>query len=202
MDPDVLNEDDPEASRVMECDIYVTTWIGTKEALRPPVDLVGVLDVDMLIRRPDFRAAETAYQALAEMSEWAGPASSGGRLVLQCSDPGHHAVQAIVRADHDYFVERELETRSELGYPPFAELLKVTATGPAMDESLSAASELARSMGARVLGPISVKDRGASDERRQILVKADDAGAVALKLRDILIGAPRGTRVSVDVDPR
>lgn len=206
MDPDVLAARDDPAGAVSEppeeCDIYVTTWVGTKEALRPPVSLVGVLDADILIRRPNFRAAEAAYQALAEMSEWAGPAVAGGRLVVQCSDPGHHAVQAIVRADHDYFVERELELRSELGYPPFSELIKVTAFGPAAETLIEGSASAARGAGAIVLGPISVREPHVPEEARQVLLKCEDARAVAGELRDILVGAPKGSRLRIDVDPR
>jgi primosomal protein N' (replication factor Y) len=203
MDPDVLAAREEGASP-QDCDIYVTTWIGTKESLRPAVSLVGVLDADGLIRRPNFRAAESAYHALAEMSEWAGPARNGGRLIVQCSDPAHHSIQSVVRADHDYFVERELELREELAYPPFSELIKVTASGPAADDLMIAAAAAARSSGARVLGPVPVRVYGKDGpvDSRQILLKCDDARPVAGGLRDILVGAPRGTRLSIDVDPR
>jgi primosomal protein N' (replication factor Y) len=205
MDPDVLSARDDaagESAPPEECDIYVTTWVGTKEALRPPVSLVGVLDADVLIRRPNFRAAEAAYHALAEMSEWAGPASAGGRLVIQCTDPGHHAVQAIVRADHDYFVERELALRSELGYPPYSELIKATAVGPAADDLIDRSAAAGRAAGATVLGPITVREPHVEGDARQVLLKCPEARAVAGELRDILVGAPKGSRLRIDVDPR
>jgi primosomal protein N' (replication factor Y) len=200
MDPDVLAARETGEAPGEVPDIYVTTWIGTKPALRPRVSLVGVLDADAFIRRPDFRSAENAYQALAEMAEWAGPASEGGRLLVQCSEPGHHAVQAVVRADHDFFVERELESRRELGYPPFAELVKVTSSGPGAEERMSAAIEIARSLKARVLGPISAGP-GEEPDAREILIKCADATPVAEGLRDLLAKAPGG-HLKVDVDPR
>jgi primosomal protein N' (replication factor Y) len=163
---------------------------------------VGVLDADVLIRRPNFRAAEAAYHALAEMSEWAGPANAGGRLVIQCTDPAHHAVQAIVRADHDYFVEHELALRMELGYPPYSELIKATAVGPAAEDLIERSAGAARSAGATVLGPITVREPHVEGEARQVLLKCSDARAVAAELRDILVGAPKGSRLRIDVDPR
>ena len=178
-------------------DIYVTTWIGTKPAIRPEVSLVGVLDADTLIRRPEFRSAENAYHALAAMAEWAGPAGTGGRLVLQSSEPGHHAVQAVVRADYSYFLERELEFRAELGYPPFAELVRVRAA-PEKPEALQAAIEVARAAGGRVLGPAPAPRGGRNAQ--EILIKCDDAEAVSGQLRDV-VAASSGA-LSVDVDPR
>lgn len=201
VDPDSLAEGelpDPDAQ------IYVTTWIGTKEALRPDVRLVGVLDADSLIRRPDFRSAETAYQALWEMAGWAGPADGGGRLLVQTADPAHHAVQAVVRADHTFFADRELESRRELGYPPFSELVRVRAMGDAREGWIGRAASAATEAGARVMGPITTRIQGGAIpvEAREILVKCPDAQAVAERLRDILASTPAGVRLQVDVDPR
>ena len=196
MDPAVLAGGAPDGEGA---DIYVTTWVGTKPVLRPDVTLVAVLDGDALLRKPDFRAAESAYQAFAAMAEWAGPAAAGGRLVLQCSEAGHHAVQAVVRADHDYFVERELELRRELSYPPFAELVKVTASGNDGASTIAGAAEKARAAGGRVLGPIALRRSG--DDEHELLVKCPDATAVAEALRELLARVPPGV-LKVDVDPR
>ena len=189
--------------------IYVTTWFGTKPELRPPVDLVGVLDADAHTRRLDFRAAEQAYQALSEMAQWAGPAEAGGRLVIQSDDPNHHAIQAVVRGDYSFFLTRELEHRRELSYPPFTELVKVSSTGPAAPDLIDSAADVARQHSARVLGPIEApfpqggRDaRGHSEKGLQLLLKCPSAQTVALGLRDILPRVPRGTRLRVDVDPR
>ena len=189
--------------------IYVTTWFGTKTELRPPVSLVGILDADALTRRVDFRAAEHAHQALAEMSQWAGPAASGGRLVIQSDDPNHHAIQAVVRGDYSFFLTRELEFRRELAYPPFTELVKVSALGPSASRLIESAAEVARKQRARVLGPIEAPyPQGGRDSRSvgemglQLLLKCPSAQTVALGLRDILPRVPRGTRLRVDVDPR
>ena len=189
--------------------IYVTTWFGTKPELRPPVALVGVVDADAFTRRPDFRAAEQAHQVFAEMAEWAGPASDGGRLLLQTTEPGHHSIQAVARADYDFFLQRELVLRKELSYPPFTELIKVAATGERQREVIDEAAAVARSHGARVLGPISApfptggRDRSdGGTDGLQLLLKCPAAQPVAAGLRDILPRVPRDTRLRVDVDPR
>lgn len=200
MDPDVLAKGDPDPHA--KPDIYVTTWVGTKPAIRPDVSLVGVLDADALLRRPDWRAAEDGYQALAAMAEWAGPAAAGGRLVLQTKEPAHHAIQAVSRGDYAFFLRRELEARRELSYPPFSELVKLSARGPRAKELIDEANAVCRAAGARVLGPISVRPPGSDEEELQTLVKCRDALAVAPGLRGILARAPAGSRLRVDVDPR
>jgi primosomal protein N' (replication factor Y) (superfamily II helicase) len=199
MDPEVL---DGRAGKpdIENADIYVTTWVGTKPALRPDVSLVGVLDADALIRRPDFRSGERAFQALAEMSEWAGPASDGGRLMIQTAEPRHHAVQAIVRADYRFFLEREVKLRQELDYPPFSELIKISVHGSDQRDTLDRLVAVCREANARVLGPITVRGRG--EINLQVLCKCRDAGTVAAALRPHIAALPSSSRVAVDVDPR
>jgi hypothetical protein len=53
-----------------------------------------------------------------------------------------------------------------------------------------------RKAGERVLGPVAAEDG------LEALVKTSDGGAVAQRLRLMLPGVPRGTRLRVDVDPR
>lgn len=200
VDPEVLAGARPDELDLDNADVYVTTWIGTKPVLRPEVTTVVVLDADALIRRPDFRSAERAFQALAEMAEWAGPAHSGGRLMIQTAEPAHPAVQAVARADYGFFLDRELDERRELGYPPFAELVKVTAAGENADRAIAGAIEVCRGVGAKVLGPITVAS--ARRNSRQILVKHGRALEVADALREMVSAhsVPKG--MQIDVDPR
>jgi primosomal protein N' len=190
MDPEVLAAGELRAE---PSDIYVTTWIGTKPEIRPEARLVAILDADALIRRPGFRAAELGFQALGEMARWAGPAAAGGRLVIQTSEPTHHAVQAIVRGDPRFFLEREIELRRDLRYPPFAELVRVW--GPADQVDLAAVET--RAGGALVLGPIDV-DGG---PEREFLAKTPDAQALMERLRPLLASSRAGN-LRIDTDPR
>jgi primosomal protein N' (replication factor Y) len=201
LDPAALESWDAADRRraTAEAGIYVTTWVGTKASLRPDVSLVGVLDADWIVRRPDFRAAERAHQALVEMAGWAGPASAGGRLVVQTREPSHHSVQAVVRGDYRFFLERELELRRELSYPPYSELVEATAIGPRADGLLEQVRDAASSKGARVLGPVPVLTGG--ERGRRLLIKCEDALEVARALRSILPAVPSGSRLRVDVDP-
>ena len=196
VDPDVLGRTGPA---VLDGDIYLTTWIGAKEILRPEVSLVGVLSIDPMIRRPDFRAAERAYRVLAEMSEWAG---AGGRLVVQTGEPTHHAVQAVVRGDHGFFVTREIEHRRELKYPPFSELIKVTVAGDGGAVVIEEIVRIARGTGASVLGPIPVPLSDFGEDVLEVLIKSADAMTIADALRPTAESVPAKIRLRIDVDPR
>jgi primosomal protein N' (replication factor Y) len=113
--------------------------------------------------------------------------------MIQTSEPGHHAIQAIVRGDPRFFLEREIELRRELGYPPFAELVKLA--GP--EVSVRSASDAAREGGATVLGPIEIPSRN----EHESLVKTADAQALVRSLRPLL-GSREAAGLRVDPDPR
>jgi primosomal protein N' (replication factor Y) len=122
-------------------------------------------------------------------------------LVIQTAEPNHHALQALVRADYSYFLTRELEQRKELTYPPYVEIVKVSIDGAGASEVVEQVRAEVSAAGDRVLGPIEV----ARDNRTpslQLLIKTSSAAEVAATLRVILEGVPKGTRMSVDVDPR
>ncbi len=197
MDPESV-EDSATAARA--ADIYVTTWIGTKAALRPEVSFVGVIDADALIRKPNFRAAEHAFHALSEMAEWAGPAAEGGRLVIQSRESNHYVLQAIVRADYRFFLRHEMEQRKDLRYPPFSELVKVTASGGDAEGVLQQIEADARALSASVLGPITMRSAGRTAQ--QLLVKSRNAQELAEAMRPLASNAPRDLRLSFDIDPR
>lgn len=205
VDPNVLEAGEALDPKIAEADIYVTTWIGTKPEIRPDVKLVGVLDADWLIRRPDLRAAERGYHALAAMAAWAGASQNGGRLVVQTVEPNHHSIQAVVRGDHGFFCDREAEQRRELGYPPFSELVKVRAEG---DEARQTLEEVRAGLTGEdlLLGPIEVSlptpARPDAPKALEVLIKTQDAQRVASMLRVILPRVKPGTRLRVDVDPR
>jgi primosomal protein N' (replication factor Y) len=192
MDPDTLAS---QGVPLEPPDVYVTTWIGTKPEIRPDVRLVAVLDADAMIRRPDLRAAERGFHDLSELARWAGPASAGGRLLIQTGEPNHPAIQAVVRGEPRFFLEREIEARRDPPYPPFTELLRVS--GPSA--AVQAAAVRAREEGAMVLGPVAA--RGMDPEEREFLAKARDSGALAASLRP-LFASSEGAGLRIDADPR
>ncbi|HZD37991.1 MAG TPA: hypothetical protein VE664_05055, partial [Actinomycetes bacterium] len=128
---------------------------------------------------------------------WCGARDGRGRLVLQTSEPGHHAVQALVRWDPAFFWRHELPRRVELGFPPARRLLLLEGAEP--DEAEAARALLARALGpkAELLGPAAM-GRG-----WRIIAKVEDAEAAARALRPALAEASRagGLRMSVDVEP-
>jgi primosomal protein N' (replication factor Y) (superfamily II helicase) len=112
-----------------EVDILLGTQMIAKGLDFPNVTLVGVVDADVGINLPDFRASERCFQLLSQVGGRAGRGPKGGRVLIQTRVPQHHAVRCAV--DHDYrrFVEQELKGRAAPPYPPNVRLANIVFSG-------------------------------------------------------------------------
>jgi len=179
--------------------VIVGTVAGVKD--HPPLTgcrTVVVVGADTALGQAEVRAAEDAYRTWSRAAAWCGPGrASAGRLVLQTRHGGHHAVQALVRWDPEFFWRHELPRRVELRFPPARRL--VLAEGQVPEEAAAARAALASALGpkAELLGPAAM-GRG-----WRIIAKVEDAEWAARALRPVLAEASRtgGPRMSVDVEP-
>ena len=178
--------------------VVVGTVAGVKD--HPPLTgcrTVVVVGADTALGQAEIRSAEEAYRTWSRAAAWCGPRSGAGRLVLQTRHGGHHAVQALVRWDPEFFWRHELPRRVELGFPPARRLVLVE--GPDPGEASAALAALAAALGPKVelLGPAEM-GRG-----WRIIAKVEDAESAARALRPLLVEASRtgSLRLSVDVEP-
>jgi primosomal protein N' (replication factor Y) len=119
-----------------ETSILVGTQMIAKGHDLPNVTLVGVVDCDVGIHMPDFRASERAFQLLTQVAGRAGRGQKAGRVILQTRSAGHLAIRKTVEGDFIGFAKTELGQRQKLNYPPFSKLLRIVASG-AEQETLS-----------------------------------------------------------------
>jgi primosomal protein N' (replication factor Y) len=123
------------------------------------VTLVGVVGADSALGLPDFRAAERVFQLLTQVSGRAGRGELPGRVLVQTYHPEHYAIQCAATHDYTGFVDRELEFRRWMHYPPSSVLANVIVQGRTLEEAAALAATLGRWFGStrldkvRVLGP-------------------------------------------------
>ena len=110
-------------------DILLGTQMIAKGLDFPNVTLVGVVNADVAMNLPDFRASERTFQLLTQVAGRAGRGPRGGRVLIQTALPQHYTIRAAVDHDYDAFAERELRERAEPGYPPHARLANVVVSG-------------------------------------------------------------------------
>jgi len=116
---------------------------------------VVLLDTWLLLGRDALRAAE---EALRRWSNAVGLVRLGGRA-LAVGDPGHRALQALVRWDQSGFARREAAERHDARLPPSTRLATVTGEPGAVDDALTL---LVLPQHVEVLGPVPA---GPGEER-------------------------------------
>jgi len=194
-----------------EWDVLIGTQLLLDERV-PSVGVIGVVQADASLNRPDFRAAERTYHQLLDVTAFAKGALDGGRVIIQTYLPSHHAIQAVARRDASLFLADELHHRTALGYPPSVSLVVLHCSG--FNEKLvhEAATGWVKKLAEQggdltILGPIPPplpKLRGRY--RRQILVKARDRAAGIRAVRTTVSAQEahypaRSVKFDVDVDP-
>ena len=118
-----------------EIDILLGTQMIAKGLDFPNVTLVGVVDADVGINLPDFRASERSFQLLSQVSGRAGRGEKGGRVLIQTRLPNHHAVRYAVSHDYASFVGEEMQGRRDPPYPPNVRLANIVFSGSIEDST-------------------------------------------------------------------
>ena len=192
--------------------VLVGTQLVAKGHDVPGVRLAAVLDADVALAVPDFRAEERAFALLTQLSGRPGrPGDERGRVIIQTWDPGLRVVELAARHAVPEFLEGELARREALGYPPFRRLVRVLVAAPGAVVAQQAAAALLAAaepalVGDDLLGPAPlVRLRGR--DRAHLLVKTGDARRAAAVfrglLRDLAADLRRADATAVvDVDPQ
>lgn len=200
------------AVRRGDIDVLVGTQMIAKGLDFPNVTLVGVVSADTGLFMPDFRAAERCFQILAQVSGRAGRGEREGLVAIQTLCPEAEPIARAAALDYEGFVEAEFAARRELGYPPYARLIRIIAESAdaklAGDRLGSVARELRRRgevAGFQVLGPAPAPlARVRGRFRRHLLLKCPSEAALD-EARRALSGleseSGRRLRFLVDVDP-
>jgi primosomal protein N' (replication factor Y) len=124
-----------------EVDVLLGTQMIAKGLDFPNVTLVGVIDADVGINLPDFRASERTFQLLSQVAGRAGRGPKGGLVIIQTRVPTHHAVRCALTHDYAGFVAEELPGRIDPPYPPTVRLANVVLSG--QDQAATVAFALA-----------------------------------------------------------
>jgi primosomal protein N' (replication factor Y) len=198
-----------------EVDVLLGTQMIAKGLDFPNVTLVGVVDADVGINLPDFRASERSFQLLSQVAGRAGRGPKGGQVIIQTRVPTHHAVRYALSHDYHSFVREELEGRERPIYPPFIRIANVVFSGTTeaatAQLALSAAAWLDRLVRQfqgelQIVGPAPCAvDRIKRRWRWHLLLKASNASELTKVARYFAerFPVPKGSdlRATFDRDP-
>jgi primosomal protein N' (replication factor Y) len=191
-------------------DVLVGTQMIGKGLDFPNVTLVGLVDADLSMHIPDFRANERTFQLLVQVAGRAGRGDMAGEVVVQSFTPQAEAIQFARHADYAGFADAELAVRRQFGYPPQRHLIRHLLRGSNPDKlkffSEQWAKRVGEGLGGRleVRGPAPAPIEKIRDEYRwQLWYFTDSITKVIGDLSSLLHGFkwPDDITQMLDVDP-
>ena len=177
-----------------EVDILIGTQMITKGWDLPNVRLVGIVSADAMLNYPDYRANERAYQLITQIAGRTGRGEHTGKVIIQTYTPDNPIFKSIMAHDYTLFYKTELEVRQELGYPPFANLVKLLYNNESQTKAEAEAARVAGLLSDyRIIGPSpAFIPRLNGKYRYQILVKDNPTKIIAEITNDNWL---------IDIDP-
>ena len=106
-------------------DIMIGTQMIAKGLHFPNVTLVGVINGDLILSFPDFRASEKTFQLITQVAGRAGRGDKSGKVIIQTYQPENYVMENIKNSDYDKFYEKEIGMRDILEYPPFSKTINI-----------------------------------------------------------------------------
>jgi primosomal protein N' (replication factor Y) len=186
----------PVRAHVEAAPAIVVATPGAEPVAAEGYAAVVLLDTWLALGVEHLRADE---EALRRWSNAVGLLRPGGR-VIAVGDPGHPALQALVRWDHAGFAEREADARREAHLPPASRLATLTGELGAVDDVLTL---LDRPEGTEVLGPAPVPGPDTGQVRAVVRVPRTHGIALSEALGELqrLRSARKLDPVRIQVDP-
>jgi primosomal protein N' (replication factor Y) len=203
-----------KAFRNGQIHILLGTQMIAKGLDFPNVTLVGVVNADVGLHFPDFRAAERTFQLLSQVAGRTGRGPRGGRVLVQTFNPEQPCISLAAAHDYLRFADRELAQRRAHNYPPYQRLARVIIRGHDQQEAadfserVAAAFQEAKSRlsaeEVRLLGPAEAPVfRLKGYFRFHFQLQSPSPATLHQVLRLVLptLRAPTGVELTVDVDP-
>jgi primosomal protein N' (replication factor Y) (superfamily II helicase) len=198
------------AFKAQKLDLLIGTQMIAKGLHFPNVTLVGILNADLALHTPDFRAAERTFSLLTQVAGRAGRGELLGEVVVQTFSPHVPAIQFARQHDFHGFAEQEMEVRRQFGYPPYGRAVLVTARSEHQARAEFILTTIHRHLQAKLPPDILMSDPSPSplekshnQFRFQILLRARATRPITELLQSVLRTQRLGKDVTlvIDVDP-
>lgn len=193
-----------------EGDVLLGTQMVAKGHDFPEVTLAAVIGAEMGLYLPDFRAQETTFNLLLQVSGRSGRSGKPGEVIIQTMDPDNPVIRMACEHDYAGFIQEELKQRREMGFPPYTRMARLIWSG---EKRASVAGAAERAAGVkipgscRILGPSeAAMSRIADRYRYSALIDSRSHAALSEAVTAIRMhhesNGDRSVRMDVDVDPR
>ncbi len=196
--------------RTGKIDILVGTQMIAKGLHFPNVTLVGIINADLALHLPDFRAGERTFQLLTQVAGRAGRGETSGEVFVQTYTPFSPSIQFARHHDFAGYFQQELEFRERCDFPPFKHAILITVRSPHEARAKFSAETLVRrfreSLGSKfILGDPTPAplEKLQGQFRFHILIRGEAIMRLSRLACETLdkLPFPEDVTVAVDVDP-
>src|SRR6059058_3763889 len=196
--------------RTGKIDILVGTQMIAKGLHFPIVTLVGIINADLSLHLPDFRAGERTFQLLTQVAGRAGRGETPGEVFVQTYTPFSPSIQFARHHDFAGYFQQELEFRERCDFPPFKHAVLITVRSGHEGRAKLSAETLVRrlkeSFGAEfILGDATAAplEKLQGQFRFHILIRGEAIMRLSRLVRETFdkLPFPEDVTVTVDVDP-
>ena len=196
--------------RARQIDILIGTQMIAKGLDFPNVTLVGIINADIGLHSPDFRAGERTFQLLTQVAGRAGRGETEGEVIVQTYSPESPSLQHARHHDYAGFYEQEIAFREAFRHPPFSRLLLVRIRSISLEDVARIAASVSAWL--KNSAPASVEvseaapaplEKSHGQYRFHITLKASSGAVLGRLGRDLtnLFRSPEGVVITMDVDP-
>jgi len=196
--------------RTGNIDILVGTQMIAKGLHFPNVTLVGIINADLALHLPDFRAGERTFQLLTQVAGRAGRGETSGEVFVQTYTPFSPSIQFARHHDFPGYFQQELEFRERCDFPPFKHAILITARSAHEGRAKLSAETLRRRLKEAlpeefILGDATPAplEKLQGQFRFHILIRGEAIMRLSRLVRETLdkLPFPEDVTVTVDVDP-
>jgi primosomal protein N' (replication factor Y) len=196
--------------RARQIDILVGTQMIAKGLDFPNVTLVGIINADIGLHSPDFRASERTFQLLTQVAGRAGRGETEGEVIVQTFSPGSPSLQHARHHDLAGFYEQEIAFREAFRHPPFSRMLLVRIRSISAEKASRTATSASAWLRKNAPASVEVSDaapapleKSHGQYRYHIILKAPSGAALGRLGRDLvsLFTIPEEVVMTLDVDP-
>ena len=196
--------------RTGKIDILVGTQMIAKGLHFPNVTLVGIINADLALHLPDFRAGERTFQLLTQVAGRAGRGETAGEVFVQTYTPFSPSIQFARHHDFAGYFQQELEFRERCDFPPFKHAILITVRSAHEGRAKLSAETLVRrlreSLGSEfILGDATPAplEKLQGQFRFHVLLRGEAIMRLSRVVRETLdkLPLPEDVLATVDVDP-
>ena len=192
-----------------DIDCLLGTQMLVKGHHFPNVTLVGVLNADLGLNMPDFRAAERWWQQMTQVFGRTGRGERAGQVVVQTWNPEAPWFGKLDESKAEDVLQEELQLREITHFPPYGRWVRIVFSAVNHEKAIVAGKDFAKQLqgwnDVKISGPMPCAlERLAGRFRFELILRDASRKTLPWQLLPILqrMRVPSGVRRKVDVDPQ